>query len=287
MAQGDRGESRSIYVALIHGPSFLALSKWARALFYPVKLRLGPLGISPVPGAVGVFSELTGMTFEEVQSARDELHATNWVRTESTVWWLIRGLEFEPGLDVKNVNHRIFVQREWLKLPNLKIRAEFAANYTPWMDGIGDGMESGNGNGVRNPIAITQTQTQTKASSTTAREAWLNKFSDPDRATVSDFLVNLPGNQTYTWSQRLQGYLEGMDMPAGKLATPAAIATTIRDLAGTELNPAKFRRYVERAINDAANPISPRLPALPSAKAGVSGKLSPAAKKLEADRASR
>lgn len=120
-----------------------------------------------------------------------------------------------------------------------------------------------------------------------ASDVWLNRFTEADRGTVAGFLCDLPDHQAFAWSSRLRGYLDGLDMPAGKAATPAAIATTIRDLEGSELSPAKFRRYVERAINDAANPITPRLPALPSAKAGVSAKLSPEAKKLEADRASR
>lgn len=104
------------------------------------------------------------------------------------------------------------------------------------------------------------------------REDWMATFTPDDRATVVAFLGNQTDHQSEVWTARLSGYLKGLDMPGGKRATSAAIATAIRDLDGGEVNPARLRRYVERAMVDAANPIASKVP-LPKPGGGITAKL--------------
>ena len=132
MAKRERGEYRPIYVALVDGADFTKLSKWGRALFYPLKLSLGSLGIAAFPGAVAALSERSGMTVDEVAEAVAELESGGWLRREGNVWWLVRGLEFEPTLNANDRKHIAYVQREWHALPNLPIRNDFRDHYAPF-----------------------------------------------------------------------------------------------------------------------------------------------------------
>lgn len=281
----DRGEYRPIFVALVHGPSFLKLSKWARALWYPIKLQLGPLGIAAVPGAVGVFADLTGLSFEEVDRARAELVAGNWLRIEGNVWWLVRGLEFEPQLDAKNQNHVTFVRREWGKVPNLAIRAEFVAAYPQWFEGMGYALPNpSKGPPKAPPItapAPAPIPATTKAAAT-AREALATAFG-PETGTVAAFLDRTPADQRYAWERRLLGYLEGLDLNGGR-ATPAIIGRALRDLEGGPLpGPAKVRRFIELAMKHAAHPVGAGAPAGET----TANQVDRAVRRLETKRAAR
>jgi hypothetical protein len=129
MARRERGEYRPIYVALVDGADFTKLSKWARALFYPLKLSLGSLGIAAFPGAMAALAERSGLRLDEVDAAVAELEASGWLRREGNVWWLVRGLEFEPTLNANDRKHVAYVQREWQTLPNLPIRNAFRDHY--------------------------------------------------------------------------------------------------------------------------------------------------------------
>jgi hypothetical protein len=129
MAKRERGEYRPIYVALVDGADFTKLSKWARALFYPLKLSLGSLGIAAFPGAMAALAERSGLRLDEVDEAVAELEASGWLRREGNVWWLVRGLEFEPTLNANDRKHVAYVQREWQTLPNLPIRNAFRDHY--------------------------------------------------------------------------------------------------------------------------------------------------------------
>lgn len=162
MGKLERGEHRPIYVALLNGPDFQALSRNARALFYPVKLALGALGIAVVPGGTAVFAEWTGMEIDEVEDAADELERQGWIRRDRNVWWLVRGLEFEPSMDSDNKLHRTFIARQWSQLPNLKIREDFRAYYARWFDATGGGIE-----GPSKAPAITSTSTSTSTTTST------------------------------------------------------------------------------------------------------------------------
>lgn len=86
---------------------------------------------------------------------------------------------------------------------------------------------------------------------------WLGRFTATDRAAINVFLDSVPDAERFGWTARLRGYLDGLDMPSGLAASPAAIATAIRDYpTGEPLNPARFRKFIARAMRDALPPSS-------------------------------
>lgn len=95
-----------------------------------------------------------------------------------------------------------------------------------------------------------------KESSPPAEHKLMAAFAPTDRVAVGGFLETT-GAARRSWVARLSGYLAGLDMPPGLKATPTAIGTACRDYEG-EPRAAAFRRFVERAMQDAANPITSR-----------------------------
>lgn len=131
----SRGEYRSIYVALYDGPEFQALPSDARWLLVTMRLTMGATGIAAVTAFTGVYAEHTGMDLDRVRAAAAELVAAGWVETERNVWWVVRALEFEPGLEVRDSKHRIHVRNHVASLPRLAIVTRFKARYAAWWEG--------------------------------------------------------------------------------------------------------------------------------------------------------
>ncbi|MGH7511524.1 MAG: DUF1376 domain-containing protein [Gemmatimonadales bacterium] len=71
-----------------------------------------------------------------------------------------------------------------------------------------------------------------------------------DRQAVSDFLARIPAADRTAWAARLEGYLEGLDFPAGVRPTASQLATACRDYSG-DFAPVHFRGFVRRAIEGA------------------------------------
>ena len=115
---------------------------------------------------------------------------------------------------------------------------------------------------VRSPRALAREEErreekrrgEKKAAATDRECALLNRFGKFDRGAVSGYL-DRTGSHREAWVARLLNYLEGLDMPAGLKATPEGLATACRDDDG-DPNPAKFRRFAERAMKDQANPVA-------------------------------
>lgn len=82
---------------------------------------------------------------------------------------------------------------------------------------------------------------------------------DPaDWLAVFALLADLAPAEQGAWVGRLLGYLDGLDMPAGRKATPATLGTAARDYpAGEPLKPHRFRRWVELAI-EGTKPYKPK-----------------------------
>lgn len=146
----DRGEYRPIYEALWDGKDFQALSPEARLTLLALKGRCGALGLRAIPGLMSALAEWTGMPFEGPSNALPigELARAGWVKVERNVAWVVRGLEFEPTLDIRNRNHRQFVRRQIEQLPTLHIVADFLERYADWFD---EGYSKGYRMGIEGP----------------------------------------------------------------------------------------------------------------------------------------
>ena len=80
----------------------------------------------------------------------------------------------------------------------------------------------------------------------------LDKFplTGGSRIAITEFLESLPNSQSAdTWIARMLGYLDGLDMPNGRPATPEAIVTACRDWNPKGgYSPVGFRAFIERAM---------------------------------------
>lgn len=86
----------------------------------------------------------------------------------------------------------------------------------------------------------------------------------PDRWAVWTFLDRIPDGEVDAWVGRMNGYLDGLDFPAGRAPTGAQLATACRDYPASEpANPARFRAFVSRLVDQAHEP-KPRRPSGPS-----------------------
>lgn len=70
------------------------------------------------------------------------------------------------------------------------------------------------------------------------------------RIAITEFLEGLPNGQSAdAWIARMLGYLDGLDMPNGRPATPEAIVTACRDWNPKGgYSPVGFRAFIERAM---------------------------------------
>src|SRR5690606_15483391 len=120
--------------ALVDGPDFQRLSPDAKLVFLVTKIALGPSGIDVIPALVQATCERTGLPEDRVISAFVELAETNWLLTEGSVAWVVKGLRFEPGLTQRNSKHRAGVARHITGLPRIALVARFIAEYAEWFD---------------------------------------------------------------------------------------------------------------------------------------------------------
>lgn len=130
----ERGQYRSIHIALFDGKDFRALPSDARWVFTLLKMNLGYAGIG-----VRYPDELTyrlvgqsGMSLTRVQSALQQLDNPDWVRWEDNVIWLKRHLEFEPNLKPADPKHRKGLHSYLAGFPRADIVAEFIAAHPEW-----------------------------------------------------------------------------------------------------------------------------------------------------------
>jgi hypothetical protein len=123
----SRGEYRGFYVALPDDPDFQTLSGVARAVFYPLKLKLGLAGIAVFYPEM--LPALTGFSLEETTAALEELRAAEWIRSERNVYWVRNGLRFDPAQPLRSPNQRKAIDDYLATLPRVQIVNDFAAYY--------------------------------------------------------------------------------------------------------------------------------------------------------------
>lgn len=156
----DRGEYRSTHIVVVDGPDFQALSPPAKLTWWTLRMTCGPLGIAVQPGLVAGLVERTGHSTAEVTAALAELEARGWIERERNVVWIIRALEFEPQLDVKDSKHRLSVRRRVAALPNLSIVKRFRVRYAPWFADEVEGLPSPSEGAPKPPGSTKQMQIQ-------------------------------------------------------------------------------------------------------------------------------
>lgn len=125
----DRGEYRSIHVALADDADFLELSPPARLCLLMLKLTLGPSGINVVRALIPELMVTTGHGEAEVRAGLDALVRHRWIAIEGNVVWLRNGLRFEPNMSLQSENTAKGVCRHLRSLPRLPIVNAFAAYY--------------------------------------------------------------------------------------------------------------------------------------------------------------
>lgn len=152
----DKGEFRSIYVALLDSWEFQELSACARSCLTTLKLKLGKAGIDVF--APETLPRYTGFPAEACSAALGELQDARWILVERNVYWLRNGLRFEPSDPLSNSNGRKGIENHLKTLPDLPIVSAFAAYYglkSPYSGG-GDGSPSGGASkGVGKPLRTT------------------------------------------------------------------------------------------------------------------------------------
>lgn len=122
-----RGEYRSIYSVLPDTAEFQELTPHGRLMVYTFKLALGAIGIATAYD--DKLCDQSGLTRTELQKARRELVAGEWLHVERRVHWLRNGLLYEPTLTLTNKLHRKYIMGKLHGLPRLKIVTDFAAYY--------------------------------------------------------------------------------------------------------------------------------------------------------------
>jgi hypothetical protein len=126
-AREDRGEYRSIYVSMIDSPEYLSLSAEARAILWPMKMKLGRAGIDVfylegLPRASGYPSDVC-------EKAVRELVSTKWLVVQGSLIWLRNGLRFDPSDPLASPNGRKGIVNFLRTLPKWPIINEFVRYY--------------------------------------------------------------------------------------------------------------------------------------------------------------
>lgn len=126
-----RGEYRSIYTVLLDGPDFQALRSDARLVFYTIKFSLGLSGIDVLYSEQ--IERRSGLSRRSASRAVAELVETAWMEQDGNLVWNIRGLEFEPNLQITNRNHRVAIAQHLQQLPRRPIVERFRGRYKEWL----------------------------------------------------------------------------------------------------------------------------------------------------------
>lgn len=105
-------------------------------------------------------------------------------------------------------------------------------------------------------VAIHHDRTMSGPQTPLEVDLWRRLEDEDARAAVWAVLSDAPSRQTgdrAAWAARLRGWLQGLDLAAGVIPTPAQLATACRDYAG-DYSPIHFRAFVERVVREAKRP---------------------------------
>ena len=176
----DRGAYRSIFTVLLDGKDFRALDKDARWTFVALKLTLGQYQIGVLDAPEHILAAKTGCTIAIVRRALMLLEEREWIRHEANVYWVVRGLQYEPSFNVNDKNHRTGLRNFLDTLPRLPIVADFRLHYR---EHLGEGPR-----GVREGSTLDSTidPTQGPSKSPSSRETETETETEPEvRATAA------------------------------------------------------------------------------------------------------
>lgn len=131
----ERGQYRSIHIALFDGKDFRALPSDARWILTLIKCNLGYAGIM-----AKYRDELThrlagqsGLPYGSVVDAIGTLEESgHWISWHDNIIWLFRALEFEPNLKPSNPLHRRGLLRHLAGLPRHDLVAQFIDRHPDW-----------------------------------------------------------------------------------------------------------------------------------------------------------
>jgi hypothetical protein len=130
----DRGEYRTMHVAILDNDDYICLSKNAKLILHTLKLELGRAGIGLVyPGRLEFSATCSA---EEVRDALRELEDRKWIEREKYIIWLRNGLKFERGQNLGNPAHVKGIVTLVLRLPRLEIIQRWFAYYRIVVQGI-------------------------------------------------------------------------------------------------------------------------------------------------------
>lgn len=116
-----------IYSTLPDEPDFLTLPPYSKLAWYTLRMKLGPSGIGVMYASS--LAERMGVTIHELTEAERVLVAERWLIRQANVYWLRNALRYDPSYSLKNVNHRISLERYLQGLPKLAIVNAFATYY--------------------------------------------------------------------------------------------------------------------------------------------------------------
>lgn len=131
----ERGQYRSIRVALFDGKDFRLLPSDARWVFALLKCNLNYSGISVryrdelahrIAGQSGLALNLVLAAFEQLEAGG------KWVRWDDNVIWIIGQLEYEPNVQPDNQLHRKGLLKHLSGLPRHPLVAEFVQAHPEW-----------------------------------------------------------------------------------------------------------------------------------------------------------
>lgn len=232
----DRGEYRPLYEVLLDGPDWQKLPADARLTFIALKLKCGALGIKVVPGLVESLTQWTGLPPRRCGVACKVLEDSGWVQRDGNVVWIVRGLEFEPTMDVANSNHRKYFRRMVDALPSVPMVARFRAHYRAWdTEGVPEAIP------MASPIPMAITSPSPSPSPNIPNNS----------GAVSAFLELVPERQRATWAAMLEGWRQGQGYIGGKCAADEDIAQGLVEYLAANLKPDFVPKHVVRYVQTA------------------------------------
>jgi hypothetical protein len=191
-----RGEYRPFFEALFTGKDFNVLSPDAKLGYMFVKGLSGAAGIRVWPAFTEQLAELTGIPTPRMKRAISDLTASNWLQTEGSIVWVVRGIDFEPQMVAGNPKHQVWLREHLDSLPRLAIVDRFRAHNAAWFCAGVEPSSDGDGPGVSDRVSDRPSDTLSDTnplpvSLTTSQSLSLTTTSAPVRAAEGSHRIRL------------------------------------------------------------------------------------------------
>lgn len=260
---------QSIYASLPEDDEFITLSPLAKALWYTLKVKLPATGLGTMNPRV--VATLVNCSLEQLAVAEGEL-SPKWVRRDGNLWWIVAGLRFQPSLSPDDRKHRAFVQKQASAMPDSPIVLDFRAAHTEWFGPSEplarpiEGPSEHHGSKIdssskqladRTPPAIQSPPVDP------VRVVLLDRLSEPRcKAAVTVFLDRVPPTDAPSfWSCEVNGWLDGLNTPAGKEASEAHVTAALEEFnrkVSPSYDPPYIRGFLKRTMLGQAPRAPPR-----------------------------